>query len=146
MKFEWDHEFDMGEADMDAAHREFVELVSAMLEASDDAFAQALDNFREHALRHFGEEDALMRGGEYASAECHLDEHKAVLASVEEVRALVAGGNVGVGRRLARELARWFPEHTVAMDKGLATWAQRRLLGGQAIRISPRIRAETSNH
>lgn len=141
MQFEWDAEYEMGEASMDAAHHEFVECVSALLDAPDDAVAQALERFQAHAVRHFGQEDALMRGGGYASAECHLDEHKAVLASVDEVRALVAGGNFSVARSLARELVRWFPEHTVAMDKGLAAWAQMQRLGGQPIRISPRPRA-----
>lgn len=138
MTFEWNAEYEVGDASMDAAHHEFVDCVWALLNAPDDAIASALERFHAHAVRHFGEEDALMHVGGYASAECHLDEHKAVLASVDEVRALVADGNVAVARSLARELARWFPEHTVAMDKGLAAWSQKQRLGGQAIRILPR--------
>jgi hemerythrin len=134
----WKRDFEFGEAAMDAAHREFVEIVSAMLSASDSDLPFTLARFREHAERHFGDEDALMGSGDYQSAQCHLDEHKAVLASVAEVQALVAKGNIDVARRLARELARWFPEHTVAMDTGLAAWAQKRRLGGHKIHIAPR--------
>jgi hemerythrin len=50
----------------------------------------------------------------------------------------VLAGNLDVGRRFARELARWFPEHTTEMDKGLAAWAQKQRLGGARIVISRR--------
>ena len=135
----WSPEYELGDAGMDAAHRDFVELVSALLAASDHDLPAALKLFRDHAEQHFGQEDALMKSGDYASAQCHLDEHRAVLASVIEVQELVAQGDRAVGRRLARELARWFPEHTVAMDRGLAAWALKRRLGGHKIHFAKRI-------
>lgn len=130
--FAWSAEYELGDMNMDSAHREFVEVVQAMLSASDLEFPLRLEQFRQHAQSHFGDEDRLMAEG-YASSECHQDEHQAVLASVLEVQQLVAHGNIAVGRRLSVELSRWFPEHTVAMDKGLAAWAQKKRLGGVRI-------------
>ena len=132
---QWEPGFELGEASMDAAHREFIERLHDLQQCADEEFARHLRAFRAHAEQHFGDEDRAMQGGGYASAQCHLDEHKAVLSSVAEVQALVAQGNVEVGRRLARELARWFPEHTVAMDRGLAAWSQKQRLGGARIAI-----------
>ena len=61
---------------------------------------------------------------------CHVDEHAAVLKSVDEVVALVAAGNLAIGRDLAGELVRWFPEHTHHMDQSLSAWLCRRSTGG----------------
>jgi hemerythrin len=120
----------VGDTRMDATHAEFVALVNLMLEADEAALPAALDRFAEHARRHFGDEDRQMRETAYPSADCHLDEHAAVLASVEEVRAVVALGRREEARRLAAELARWFPEHTTHMDSGLAMWVIKRSTGG----------------
>ncbi len=138
MGYDWTPAFEVGEAAMDGMHHEFVELLSQLLCASDADFAQCLQGLREHMERHFAQEDALMQSGDYASAQCHLDEHKAVLESLVEVQALVVAGNLSVGRRLARELGRWFPEHTISMDKGLATWAEKRRLGGVKLQFMRR--------
>jgi hemerythrin len=59
-----------------------------------------------------------------------VDEHAAVLRSVGEVREFVQAGRVDVARALAKELARWFPEHAQVMDQGLARWLAQRQLGG----------------
>ena len=48
------------------------------------------------------------------------------------------GSAAGFGRRLAAELARWFPEHTLAMDAGVAKWAVTRRAGGAPITIRRR--------
>lgn len=137
---QWDPEFDTGETGMDAAHHEFVELVRALIECPDAEVERRLAAFARHAEGHFADEDRAMKGG-YASAQCHLDEHEAVLASVAEVSSLVAAGNLAIGRRLARELARWFPEHTLAMDRGLAAWQLKQRLGGARVVVTRKPRA-----
>jgi hemerythrin len=129
-RLRWTDSLRLGEARMDATHAEFVTLVNALLEAEDAALPAALDRFAEHARRHFGDEDRQMRETDYPSAGCHLDEHAAVLASVDEVREVVARGRHDEARRLATELARWFPEHTTHMDSGLAMWVIKRTTGG----------------
>lgn len=48
-----------------------------------------------------------MRGTNYPKAECHVQEHAAVLASIAEVMRRVAGGEVHVGRTLVRSLREW---------------------------------------
>ncbi len=138
MSFDWNDDLLVGDRQMDDNHREFVELVGAMLDASDDQFLQALQRFSEHATRHFGEEDHNIRSTAYPSGGCHVDEHAAVLASVSEVLALVAQGNIAIGRDLAAELARWFPEHTREMDQGVAKWMVQKRTGGAPIVIKKR--------
>jgi hemerythrin len=136
----WTTALELGEQVMDDTHREFVDLVNAMLLADDAQFGDRLQAFREHAERHFGEEDRQMQAG-YPSSECHVEEHRAVIASVLQVQMRVKDGDIATGRRLAAELARWFSMHTEEMDRGLAMWMQKRRLGGVRVTISRRVPA-----
>ncbi len=87
-QFGWSDSYLLGYIPMDDTHKEFVELVNAMKQASDEAFAAALDAFEKHAVRHFNEENAWMKATDFPSMDCHIDEHAAVLASVQGVQAM----------------------------------------------------------
>lgn len=129
--FTWSDRFFLGHGGMDATHREFVELVGAMLSAPDSELCSLLGAFAEHARRHFDEEREWMLSTAFPAAECHIDEHNAVLASVHEVQALLAsGGHEATCRALARELSRWFPGHADYMDASLAQWLVKKRTGG----------------
>lgn len=129
--FTWSDQFLTGHDTMDATHREFVEIVGAMLSAPDGELGGLLDTFADHAEHHFEEERESMLATGFPAAQCHIDEHKAVMASVHEVRALLAtGGHEETCRALARELSRWFPGHTDYMDASLAQWLVKKRTGG----------------
>lgn len=136
--FEWTDEFLVGHATMDATHHEFVECVDALMRVEDDALGAALEAFAAHARRHFAEEDQAMRGSAYESAGCHVDEHAAVLKSLDEVTGALAAGKYHVVRSFAYALADWFPEHARVMDLGLARWLTKQRLGGSPVVIRPR--------
>ena len=128
----------LGFGKMDATHREFTERVSALVKTEDAGITQALAELVEHLRSHFDEEREWMTRTGFPSAACHLDEHDAVLRSVEDVQSLVAAGELHVARALAFELMRWFPEHTDAMDRGLAKWMVKARLGGEPVAFEPR--------
>lgn len=136
--FAWRADFALGHEAMDATHREFVDCVDRLLRVGDGEAGAALEAFAEHAQRHFGEEDQAMRESAYGSAGCHIDEHAAVLRSMEEVRVALAAGQPQVVRAFARALADWFPQHASVMDMGLARWLVQRRLGGAPVVIRPR--------
>lgn len=131
--FEWDDRYLVGLRDIDTAHREFTELVDALLGAGDDALLPALDAFARHAEEHFGTEERLMERYAFPARECHAEEHAKVLASVDEVRALAAGGELQTARELAQALADWFPGHTDYMDSAIATWVVKKTAGGAPV-------------
>jgi hemerythrin len=133
--FVWHDDYALGHRTMDDTHHEFVACVHALLTVEDDALANALEAFAEHAHQHFDEEDNAMRETAYGSAGCHIDEHAAVLRSLDEVRAMLAAGQTHVVRAFARALADWFPEHVRVMDQGLARWLVQRQLGGSPVVI-----------
>jgi hemerythrin len=131
--FAWRDDYALGHQTMDETHHEFVECVHALLNAADDQLASALKAFADHAQRHFDEEDVAMRETSYGSAGCHIDEHAAVLRSLDEVRAMLAQGHPEVVRSFARALVDWFPEHVRVMDQGLARWLIHRQLGAAPV-------------
>lgn len=136
--FTWRDDYALGHEGMDDTHREFVGCLDALLRVDDAQLAQALDDLAEHARRHFAEEDLAMQESAYGSAGCHVDEHAAVLKSVDEVRAALADGHPHVVRAFARALADWFPEHARVMDMGLARWLVQLRLGGSPVVIRRR--------
>jgi hemerythrin len=131
--FAWSDKFLLGYTPMDNVHREFVELVDAMLSCPDEEMAEQLDRFAVHAEAHFADELKWMQATGFPPTECHANEHAAVLKSVREVQELVRAGNVGVARGLAAELARWFPGHADYMDAALAHWLVKKRHGGAPI-------------
>jgi hemerythrin len=135
------HTWALGFGEMDATHEEFVERVDALMKADDASIPHALGALAEHLRSHFAEEREWMKNTGFPSAACHLDEHDAVLRSVDEVQSLVATGELGVARALAFELTRWFPQHTDAMDRGLAKWMVKARLGGEPIVLQYRMKS-----
>ncbi len=129
----WSDAFVLGHAPMDATHREFVELVGALQREPDERLPALLAEFEAHARRHFADEDRWMRETDFPPRDCHIDEHAAVLRSVEQVRALAAAGDLSEVRRLADALAGWFPGHADWLDSALAHWLCKRAYGGKPV-------------
>lgn len=136
--FAWDDAYALDHAEIDATHHEFVDCVDAMLRAGPGEHAAALEAFAAHVCRHFADEDRWMVQTAYGNAGCHIDDHAAVLKSLDEVRTALAAGRHEVVGAFARALANWFPEHARVMDQGLARWLIERRLGGAPVRLNPR--------
>jgi len=137
-RFTWNDAFEVGHDQMDQTHQEFVTCVDALLRAPDDALEPRLQAFAEHAKRHFADEDEAMRSGAYNAGGCHIDEHAAVLRSLDEVQEALRQGRPAVVRAFAEALAGWFPEHARVMDLGLARWRVQHRLGGAPVLIRRR--------
>ncbi|WP_119155285.1 hemerythrin domain-containing protein [Caldimonas tepidiphila] len=131
----WTDALLLGYAPMDEDHQEFVELVEAMQKAADGELPALVEAFAAHAKAHFEAENAWMVETDFPARDCHIDEHAAVLRSVEQVRQRLAGGDFAIARRLAAELAGWFPGHADYLDSALAHWMCKRRLGGKPVVI-----------
>ncbi|HWI12273.1 MAG TPA: hemerythrin, partial [Burkholderiaceae bacterium] len=56
----WSDALLLGHGPMDRTHREFVEVVQAMMRCADVGLATGLRDFIAHAQAHFGDEDRSM--------------------------------------------------------------------------------------
>ena len=131
--FTWTDAYLLGYPPMDKTHREFVEIVSALLAADDASVAGYLEAFAKHAEAHFSQEHEWMEKTEFPAMQCHIDEHNAVMKSVREVQEIVAGGDAAQWRSLSMALADWFPGHAVYMDSAVAAWMSKKALGGKPV-------------
>ena len=137
-EFVWTDAYALGYPQMDATHHEFVETVNAMLTAADEDLGKALDAFADHAEQHFKQEADWMNSTSFPAAECHIDEHDAVMKSVREVQELFKSNHekrFTIGRSLAEELVRWFPGHADYLDSALSQWMTKKTLGGAPVVI-----------
>ena len=131
--FQWTDAFLLGEPRMDAVHQEFVDIVARMERAPDTELPQLLEQFATHTRAHFEMENSWMVESGFPPRECHIDEHAAVMRSVDEVRILLAGGDTVVCRRLVQELILWFPSHAQHLDSALAHWISKLRTGGKPV-------------
>lgn len=144
-RLEWSDRMLLGFQAMDDEHRDFVTHLEALRGAAPEHIAARLDDFALHARRHFGAEDAWMTETDFPPRQCHIDEHAAVLKSVDEVRALVAEGRVDIVPSLADELARWFPGHATHLDSALAAWMGKRRWNAMPVVIRRNILDKTTD-
>jgi hemerythrin len=137
--FTWHDEWLLGYAPMDEVHEAFVEVVGRMLKAPEAQLAGLLDEFEIHAKQHFDAEDRWMVETGFPARACHIDEHAAVLRSVQGIRRQLVAGNPAAVRRLALELQAWFPGHAQHLDSALAHWMCQLRLGGPPVVLRRRI-------
>lgn len=131
--FAWHDGFLLGHAPMDHVHEEFVRLVAALSRAPDESVQDAFRLLADHMREHFNMENAWMTATAFPAHECHIDEHAAVMSSLEAVRPHVMLGDYAEARRLAAALADWFPGHADYLDAPLAHWMCKRRFGGKPV-------------
>lgn len=120
----WSQELVLGQPEMDATHREFVELLNRLGDAGEGNLLSRLDAFIAHTEAHFGQEEAWMEAMQFPALGCHRAEHDGVLEIMREVRKRIAGGEPHYGQVLAKAVAEWFPLHAQSMDTVLALYIQ----------------------
>jgi hemerythrin-like metal-binding protein len=116
----WSPALELGDARMDATHREFAAAVNAVTDAADADLLERLDDLIAHTADHFGQENRWMEMLPFPPIHCHVGEHDGVIDIMREARQYVAEGKHEVGRVLARELGPWFENHARSMDAVLA--------------------------
>lgn len=116
----WNEQLTLGVADMDATHREFVDLADALLAAPDEGFPALFEMLREHTRKHFEHEGKLMKACRFPAIGEHNSEHLRVLGELAQMARGVAAGRLGMAREYARNLPGWFSTHLATMDAALA--------------------------
>lgn len=125
----------LGFTPMDDVHEEFYATALKLVTCTEKNAAQAIEQFEQHAISHFEQEDEWMRTTNFPPRDCHLDEHAAVLKSVREVKEAVAQGQAGadIVQDIGMALFQWFPGHADYLDSALAAWMTKLNMGGKPI-------------
>ena len=138
------HPLTLGDSVLDEDHLRLEDLVLQLRDAPLDEVSHRLEAVREHASRHFALEDIELRAMADGNAKCHLDEHAAVLNSLDEVMVVLTQVDVAAEKkallinRLATELHVWLPGHVHEMDAGVASHRSKQRFGGAPVKIARR--------
>jgi hemerythrin-like metal-binding protein len=122
---EWSDALSLDLPLMDDTHREFVDLLAIVQNATDAQLPAAWQQLIAHTDDHFGQEDRWMRATRFASSNCHSLQHKVVLQVMREGAVRSLDGDLAAVRAMASELALWFPQHAQSMDAALALHLRR---------------------
>ena len=120
----WSEDYRLHNPAMDDTHREFVDLLNGVLQASDTQLPGAWENLVDHTQEHFDREDRWMRATGFSADNCHASQHAIILKILREGTTQARLGALHVPRQMARELTVWFPQHAQAMDASLAAHLQ----------------------
>ena len=123
----WHDKLVLDLAYMDDTHREFVDLLAQVAQASDEALLPLWDTVIAHTQEHFDREDRWMTQTQCGPGSCHSREHHQMMQIMREVAKRGAAGNLAMVRQMNHELGIWFNDHAQGMDAGLA--AHLRALG-----------------
>lgn len=130
----WSDAFLLGYGPMDDTHREFVSVVTALIDATGEQIGPCLSAVETHLRDHFATEDRWMVETDFPPRDCHIDEHAAVLKSLDEVKERwEQQGDAVTVRGFALELAKWFPGHADYLDSALSHWMSKLHTGGKPI-------------
>jgi hemerythrin len=121
-QMEWAEALALGVGPMDATHREFVEHLNLLADATEAQMPARFDAFYAHTVAHFEQEAEWMRSLAFPPIHCHVAEHEGVLEVMRVVREHLEAGRFHVGRVLASEMAEWFRGHAATMDAMLADY------------------------
>ncbi len=116
----WSEHFALGVADMDATHRQFIDMADALLAAPDEDFPALFEQLREHTIRHFEHEKTLMKACRFPAIGEHESEHLRVLGEIAHFAGGLKRGRLKSAREYARGLPAWFATHLATMDAALA--------------------------
>lgn len=139
--FVWSDARLLGYKPMDDTHQEFYDVAQRLLICEAGTAEAAMAAFEAHAVSHFGLEEQWMQSTAFPPADCHVEEHAAVLKSTREVRAALTEGRAGVDlvHDFAIHLFRWFPGHADYLDSALAAWISKKTYGGKPVVLRRRL-------
>ncbi|WP_173061175.1 bacteriohemerythrin [Sulfurimicrobium lacus] len=107
--------------EMDATHREFVDLLLRAQRAPDGELAQCLDSLLDHTRAHFKHESGMMSACGLSSRAEHEAEHQRILGELGRMRARAEGSRTAFVRAyLVEAVPDWFRTHLATMDSDLA--------------------------
>lgn len=126
---------------LDREHAVLAQLIDDLRHACAGSNVVALDALRAHAREHFAQEDEDLRAMAGGNAKCHIDEHAAVLRSLQEVRDVLTDPQSDgpmqqlLVKRLSSQLLQWLPAHVQEMDAAVATHRAKSRFGGVPVRL-----------
>jgi hemerythrin len=109
---------------IDDLHKEFQDILDALLDPGEADYGRDLLGLHKHLLRHCAIEEEFMRQEDYPHIDRHRRQHQRLLESVADVRRRFDSGDIESTRRFCAELMDWFRIHARTEDAELAAFLE----------------------
>jgi hemerythrin len=120
----WNRQLDLGDEVLDREHHLQIALVSALTDALEQGrpwvARQVSEQLAGFTAAHFAGEELLMEAMSYDQRQAHGEEHRALVAGIEEIRSLLGGGERDLALAMALDLRAALGGHMAASDRRFA--------------------------
>jgi hemerythrin-like metal-binding protein len=118
-KIEWSEEYSVGDASIDEEHLRLMNIINDFNQAiitgqAKKNLAKLFDSLVDYTVKHFKNEEQLMRTANYHDLEAHIEEHRAF---VHKVMALNKEKDYVFSSNISSFLHMWLLEHIMDTDK-----------------------------
>lgn len=120
--FHWSDDFSVGIEEIDAQHKELVDLLNQLHEAihehhGRDTSRAILDKLADYTRTHFAVEESLMRVTNYPDFAQHKQNHEDLIAQVQALQEKLDNGQAAITFELLHFLKVWLTRHINEADK-----------------------------
>jgi hemerythrin len=115
----WSPRMRLGMPSVDACHRELMEELANLEDASDMVFAERYTRFVARVERDFREEEEMMERTVFPGLPAHREQHARMLGGLHHVARQVMAGDLAAGRDVVSLMPGWFMLHIETMDGAL---------------------------
>jgi hemerythrin-like metal-binding protein len=121
---DWRPEFETGIGEVDAEHRELVNLINALhqeigAKADSETISAFLGEVFARIAAHFALEETVMRKHAYDEYAAHKAEHERLLDEIRDIMDAHEAGSADYGAALSAKVRDWFVNHFKFKDARL---------------------------
>gem|GEM_PF-1742781 len=118
-KIEWSEDYSVGVASIDEEHLRLINIINDFNQAlitgqTKKNLAKVFDSLVDYTVKHFNNEEQLLRAANYHDLEAHIEEHRAL---VRKVMALKKEKDYVFSSNISSFLYMWLMEHILDADK-----------------------------
>ncbi|MDA3834384.1 MAG: bacteriohemerythrin, partial [Spirochaetales bacterium] len=123
----WAATYSVGVPEMDNQHKELIKLINNLYRAMRDKkdVDSVMHGVVQYTVRHFQDEEALMKSIQYPGLQQHLDMHKKVVSQVQQLAERVQSREKGIEKKLLIFLKEWLLNHIMKQDKRYGLYFKR---------------------
>jgi hemerythrin len=124
MKIDWKDSYKIGNADIDAEHEMWFEVINRFLEATDkESLVLCETQMYRYTQVHFAHEEKLMRRINYPGIRDHIEQHNALVAKLYGITLQIASDTLD-RNEWRNYLSSWLIKHIATTDTRLAAYVQ----------------------
>ncbi len=123
----WSSQYSVGVPEMDKQHKQLIKLINKLYIAMRDKkdIATVMDGVVQYTIRHFTDEETMMKSIHYPGLSQHLAMHKKVISQVKQLAQRVQNKEKGIDKKLLIFLKEWLLNHIMKQDKRYGAFYKR---------------------